>query len=52
MTEEKLLIAIDRTAQLHEAVAAHVDDVSFPSLKRFVVSFQAGLLSLDHAKLP
>ncbi|GAA7762384.1 MULTISPECIES: DUF6988 family protein [Cupriavidus] len=50
MTEEKLLIAIDRTAQLHEAVAAHVDGlIPFPE-KRFVVSFQAGLLSLDHAR--
>ncbi|CAN7213479.1 hypothetical protein LJR296_000574 [Cupriavidus necator] len=50
MTEEKLRAAIDRTAQLHEAVAAHAASlIPFPE-KRFVVSFQAGLLSLDHAR--
>jgi len=49
MTEEKLLTAIDRTTQLHEAVAAHIASlIPYPE-KRFVVSFQAGLLSLDHA---
>lgn len=50
MTEEELRTAIVRTAQLHSAVAAHVANlIPFPE-KRFIVSFQAGLLSLDHAR--
>lgn len=50
MTEAQLSTALDRTAQLHEAVAAHVSGlIPYPE-KRFVVSFQAGLLSLDHAR--
>ncbi|MCO5401515.1 DUF6988 family protein [Ralstonia soli] len=47
--EEKLSATLDRTAQLHEAVAAHVDRIIPCPEKRFVVSFQAGILSLEHA---
>lgn len=50
MTEAQLSTALHRTAQFHEAVADHVNRLApFPE-KRFVVSFQAGLLSLDHAR--
>lgn len=47
--EEKLSTTLARTAQLHEAVAAHVNCVTPYPEKRFVVSFQAGMLSLEHA---
>lgn len=50
MTEEQKLAAmLDRTAQLHEAVATHLDRIIPYPEKRFVVSFQAGMLSLEHA---
>lgn len=50
MTEENLRTAIDRTTQLHEAVETHVASlIPYPE-KRFVVSFQTGLLSVDHAR--
>jgi len=49
MTEEQLSAALDRTAQLHEAVAAHVNRIIPYPEKRFIVSFQAGVLSLEHA---
>ncbi|WP_082079404.1 DUF6988 family protein [Cupriavidus basilensis] len=50
MTEEELRTAIARTTQFHETVATQVASlIPFPE-KRFVVSFQAGLLSLDHAR--
>lgn len=49
MTEEKLRKTIDRTAKLQEVVTEHLAGlIPFPE-KRFVVSFQAGLLSLEHA---
>ncbi|MGN8064377.1 DUF6988 family protein [Ralstonia sp. 22111] len=50
MTEAQLSTALNRTTQFHEAVADHVNRLApFPE-KRCVVSFQAGLLSLDHAR--
>lgn len=50
MTEEKLRNAIVRALQLHNAVAAHVANLIPLPEKRFIVSFHAGLLSLDHAR--
>lgn len=49
MTEEKLSATINRTAEFHEAVLEHVAGLIPVPEKRFTVSFQAGLLSLDHA---
>jgi hypothetical protein len=49
MDEQSLNEFLDRTAQLHEAVGAHVSSVVPVANDRFVVAFQAGVLSIEHA---
>ncbi|WP_153147621.1 hypothetical protein [Dechloromonas sp. H13] len=49
MTEEKLLLLIERTAAFHERVQQHVQTLTpYPEI-RFITAFQSGLLSLEHA---
>lgn len=49
MTEEKLLLLVERTAAFHEKVQQHVQTLTpYPEL-RFITAFQSGLLSLEHA---
>lgn len=49
MTEEKLHKLLDRTAQFHTAVQRHVQSLLPAPDQRFVIAFQSGLLSLEHA---
>ncbi len=49
MCEEKLTILLGRTASFHEAVHAHASNLLPIEDNRYVVAFQAGLLSLEHA---
>ena len=49
MTEEKLHKLLDRTAQFHTAVQRHVQSLLPAPEQRFVIAFQSGLLSLEHA---
>ena len=49
MTEEKLQKLLDRTAQFHTAVQRHVQSLLPAPNQRFVIAFQSGLLSLEHA---
>lgn len=46
---EKLEILLARTAQLHEAVHEHVEGLIPAEGARYLVAFQAALLSLEHA---
>lgn len=49
MTEEKLHQLFDRTTQFHDAVQTHVQKLLPAPVQRFVIAFQSGLLSLEHA---
>lgn len=49
MTEEKLQKLLDRTAQFHTAVQRHAQSLLPAPNQRFVIAFQSGLLSLEHA---
>lgn len=49
MSEEKLSTLIDRTLVFHQAVLDHVSAIVPAEGKRFLVSFQAAFLSLEHA---
>lgn len=49
MTEEKLHKLLERTAQFHTAVQRHVQSLLPAPDQRFVIAFQSGLLSLEHA---
>ena len=49
MTEEKLQKLLDRTAQFHTAVQRHVQSLLPAPDQRFVIAFQSGRLSLEHA---
>lgn len=49
MTEEKLISLIERTGSFHEAVYAHVSNLQPADEERYLVAFQAGILSLEHA---
>jgi hypothetical protein len=49
MTEEKLQELLNRTAQFHTAVQRHVKSLLPAPNQRFVIAFQSGLLSLEHA---
>ena len=49
MTEEKLHKLLDRTAQFHTAVQRHVQSLLPAPDQGFVIAFQSGLLSLEHA---
>jgi hypothetical protein len=49
MSEEKLKALLDRNADFHKAVQTHVGNLNPFEECRFLVSFQAGLLSLEHA---
>ena len=49
MSEEKLRKLLDRTADFHKAVQTHVGNLNPFQDCRSQVSFQAGLLSLEHA---
>lgn len=50
MSEEKLSNLLHRTAQLHSAIADYLVNLSPVPENRYIVSFQAALLSLEHAK--
>lgn len=49
MTEEKLNKLLARTAEFHTAVQRHVQSLLPAPEQRFVIAFQSGLLSLEHA---
>ena len=49
MSKKQLISLIERTASFHEAVQAHVSDLLPIEDSRYIVAFQAGLLSLEHA---
>ena len=49
MTEEKLQKLLDRTSELHAAVQRHMQSLLPAPDQRFVIAFQSGLLSLEHA---
>lgn len=49
MSEERLNTLLERTAQFHEAVHTHIGNLIPAEGTRYLVSFQAGLLSLEHA---
>lgn len=49
MTEEKLHALLDRTAVFHTAVQRHIQTLLPAPEQRFVIAFQSGLLSLEHA---
>lgn len=49
MNEEKFQLLFERTAKFHEAVYAHVGTLTPAPDKRFLVAFQSGMLSLEHA---
>jgi hypothetical protein len=49
MSEERLITLLQRTAQFHQAVQAHIDNIDPAENARCFVAFQAGLLSLEHA---
>ena len=47
--EEELTALLNRTRAFQEAVHAHVSDLIPVEKRRYLVAFQAGLLSLEHA---
>ena len=49
INEEELTALLDRTGAFQEAVHAHVSDLIPVEERRYLVAFQAGLLSLEHA---
>lgn len=49
MTEEKFHRLLERTAKFYEAIQAHVEGLAPYPEKRFIVAFQSGMLSLEHA---
>lgn len=49
MSEERLNALLDRTGEFHEAVHTHVGNLIPSEGRRYLVAFQAGLLSLEHA---
>lgn len=49
MTDEKLVTLFERTAEFHEQVQLHVQTLEPVPEQRFIIAFQAGLLSLEHA---
>lgn len=49
MNEEKFQQLFERTAKFHEAVYAHVGALTPAPDKGFLVAFQSGMLSLEHA---
>ncbi len=49
MSDEKLTALIERTVLFHEAVYQHVNDLIPAEGPRYLVAFQAGILSLEHA---
>jgi len=49
MSEDRLSALLERTVQFHEAVHAHIEHLVPAEDPRYLVAFQAGLLSLEHA---
>lgn len=49
MSEEKLRVLLTRTIEFHGAVNAHVSDLSPIDGDRYLVAFQSGTLSIEHA---
>jgi hypothetical protein len=49
MSEEKLSALLERPAKYHQVVLTHSGSLEPIRQDRFVVSFQAGLLSIEHA---
>ena len=49
VSEERLITLLGRTAQFHEAVHAHIDNLVPAEVTRYLTAFQAALLSLEHA---
>jgi len=49
MNEKELGTLLVRTAEFHQAVERHVQSLVPHAEERFVVAFQSGLLSLEHA---
>ena len=49
MTDEELNQLLGRTAGFHEAVQTHVGTLAPHPGRRFLVAFQSGMLSLEHA---
>ena len=49
VSEEILTAFLNRTEQFHEAAISHIGSIVPAAEQRFIVSFQAGLLSIEHA---
>ena len=49
MSEDQLKTLLKRTALFHEAIHAHIGNLVPAEDTRYLVAFQAGLLSLEHA---
>nr|WP_057926665.1 hypothetical protein [Burkholderia ambifaria] len=49
INEDRLSATLDQTVQFHRAVAAHIGNLVPVEGERFAVSFQAGLLSIEHS---
>ena len=49
MTENQLHVVLDRTHQLHKAVAKLTSEALPIADDRFVLAFQAGIVSMEHA---
>lgn len=49
INEEELTALLDRTGKFQEAVHTHVSNLIPAEDRRYLVAFQAGLLSLEHA---
>lgn len=49
MSDQRLNTLLVRTAQFHQAAHAHIGNLAPAEGTRYLVAFQAGLLSLEHA---
>ena len=49
VTADKLNRLLQRTAELHAAAMAHIEELAPYAEERFVVAFQSGLLAIEHA---